>query len=206
MKSIYPHHLEELISTLKTLPGIGPKGAERLALAILKWPTDKVKSLATNIYELHERIKKCSKCGNISEAELCNICTSPSRNNSILCIVEDSSQIPAIENSGFYNGLYHILGGKLSPLENKGPDTLTVNELINRIKNNDDTTPIKEVILALSQDVEGQATSFYIADRIKNLEVSISTLARGLPAGADISFANSATIRAAINGRRTLKD
>ena len=192
----YPEKLEDVILLLKELPGIGQRGAERIVFSMLKWPKDKLKFLGETISCLSEQIKTCQKCGNICENTLCNICKDTERNTSLLCVLEDYTQIPSLEKSG-YKGLYHILGGKLSPLENKGVETLSLESLYNRIKSE---KPI-EVILALSQDIEGQATTIYIAEQLKDKGIKISTLARGIPAGADISYANSATLAAAIDGR-----
>ena len=194
--SYYPKELEELISILKELPGIGQRGAERMAFCMLKWPVGKLDFLGEKISNLHEKIKKCQICGNLCENDLCCVCKDPKRDSSIICILEDYTQIPPMEKSGF-KGVYHVLGGKLSPLENKGAETLSLKSLISRI-NSDKVT---EVILALSQDVEGQATTIYIAGLLKDKNIKITTLARGIPAGADISFANSATIAAALDGR-----
>ncbi len=194
--SYYPKGLEELISILKELPGIGQRGAERMALCMLKWPKDKLNFLGAKISDLHVKIKKCKICGNLCEKELCNVCIDPKRDSSVICVLEDYSQIPPMEKSCF-KGVYHVLGGKLSPLDNKGTDTLSIEPLINRLNSG----KLTEIILALSQDVEGQATTIYIANLLKNKNIKITTLARGIPAGADISYANSATITAAINGR-----
>ncbi len=194
--SYYPEKLEEVITLLKELPGIGQRGAERMVFSMLKWPKDKLKFFGETISSLSDNIKKCQKCGNICEDDLCSICKNLHRDSSLICVLEDYTQIPSMEKSGF-KGLYHILGGKLSPLENKGVDALSFESLCNRIKNEKP----KEIILALSQDIEGQATAIYIAEQLKNQGIKITTLARGIPAGADISYANSATIAAAIDGR-----
>ena len=197
--SIFPKELDELISLLKELPGIGQRGAERMAFTMLKWPSDKLVYFGEKISQIPEKIKKCKICGNISNEEECSICSNPSRNSSFICVVEDYTQILPIEKSGF-KGVYHVLGGKLSPLDNKGADTLTINQLIDRIENDN----IEEIILALSMDVEGQATVIYISDLLKDRNIKITTLARGIPAGADLSYANSATIAAALEGRTIL--
>ena len=196
INSYYPKELDELISILKELPGIGQRGAERMAFCILKWPKDKQTFLGNKISKLHEKIKKCIICGNLCEKDLCRICTDPKRDSSIICILEDYTQIPPMEKSAF-KGIYHILGGKLSPLENKGVETLSLEPLLNKINSG----KLTEIILALSQDVEGQATAIYIVGLLKDKNIKITTLARGIPAGADISYANSATIAAAIEGR-----
>ena len=192
----YPKDIEELISLLKELPGIGQRGAERMAFCMLKWPEGKLSFLSEKISDLHKKIKKCQICGNLCENELCSICKDSKRDFSIVCILEDYTQIPSMEKSGF-KGVYHVLGGKLSPLENKGAEALSLEPLIKRIN----TGKLTEIILALSQDVEGQATAIYIAGLMKGKNIRITTLARGIPAGADISYANSATIAAAIDGR-----
>ena len=194
--SYYPKELEELISMLKELPGIGQRGAERMAFCMLKWPEGKLNFLGEKISDLRKKIKKCQICGNLCEKDLCSICKDPKRDSSTICILEDYTQIPSMEKSGF-RGVYHVLGGKLSPLKNKGTETLSLDSLINRI----DSEKLMEIIMALSQDVEGQATAIYIAGLLKDKNIKITTLARGIPAGADISYANSATIAAAINGR-----
>ena len=194
--SYYPKELEELISILKELPGIGQRGAERMALCMLKWPEDKLTFLGGKISSLHKKIKKCTMCGNLCEKDLCSICNDPNRDSSLICILEDYTQIPPLEKSGF-KGVYHVLGGKLSPLDNRGAESLSLEPLINRIN----SEKLTEIILALSQDIEGQATSIYIANLLKNKNIKITTLARGIPAGADISYANSATIAAAMDGR-----
>ena len=194
--SYYPKEVEELISILKELPGIGQRGAERMVFCMLKWPKDKLKFFSEKISSLYEKIRFCKTCGNICQEDLCNVCQDPKRDSSIICILEDYTQVPSLEKSGF-KGKYHILGGKLSPLENKGTEALSLESLLNRIN----SEKISEVILALSQDVEGQATAIYIADFLKDKNIKITTLARGIPAGADISYANSATISVALNGR-----
>jgi len=194
--SYYPKELEELISILKELPGIGQRGAERMAFCMLKWPEGKLNFLGEKISTLYEKIKKCKICGNLCETDRCNVCKDSKRDSSIICILEDFTQIPPMEKSGF-RGVYHVLGGKLSPLKNKGTETLSLVPLMNRIN----SEKLTEIILALSQDVEGQATAIYIAKLLKDKNIKITTLARGIPAGADISFANSATIAAAIDGR-----
>ena len=196
MNSYYPKEVEELISILKELPGIGQRGAEHMVFCMLKWPDDKLKFLSEKIFSLCENIKICKKCGNICVEELCNICQDSRRDSFTICVLEDYTQIPSLEKSGF-RGIYHVLGGRLSPLENKDIESLSVEALFSRI----DSDKISEVILALNQDVEGQATAIYIAELLKVKNIKITTLARGIPAGADISYANSATISVALNGR-----
>lgn len=193
----FPQEIENIIAFLKEVPGIGRKGAERMVFALLKWPSEKLKIFGNEISSLPDKIKKCSICSNISTHDICNICSSSNRDRSILCIVEDFTQIPLLE-SAHYKGVYFVLEGKLSPLDGVTPDTLKLNKIAKRIE---EDPFIKEIIIAVSQDIEGQATSIYLANMLHKYNLKITTLARGIPAGADISFANSATLSAAIEGR-----
>ncbi|HBM16301.1 MAG TPA: recombination protein RecR [Lentisphaeria bacterium] len=198
--SALPKEIENIISFFKEIPGIGRKGAERMIFAMLKWPPEKLTSFGNQIALLPEKVKKCSVCSNISESDICPICASHERDRSLLCIVEDFTQIPLLETAN-YKGLYFVLEGKLSPLDGITPDSLKINRLTKLIS---DSQNLKEVIIAVSQDIEGQATSIYLSGIIRKLGKSVTTLARGIPAGADISFANSATLAAAIEGRITI--
>lgn len=194
----YPEMLEEIISAFKGLPGIGRRTSERIVLAMVKWQPGKLENLGELLRNLPQTVTFCPECGNLAaHGRSCGICESPSRDRNIICVVEDFSQIVSIESSAFYKGIYHVLGGKLSPLENKHAGMLKIDSLLCRIE----TLQVKEVILALSQDVEGQATAVYIGSLLKGWELKITRLARGLPAGSDISYADSATIGAALNGR-----
>ncbi len=193
----FPQEIENIISLLKEIPGIGRKGAERMVFALLKWPPEKLILFGNEIASIPNKIKRCSICSNISENEICNICSSYNRDNSILCIVEDFTQIPLLE-SAHYKGMYFVLDGKLSPLDGITPDSLKLSKLTKRIT---EDQKVREVIIAISQDIEGQATSIYLANLLNKYDIKITTLARGIPAGADISFANSATLSAAIEGR-----
>lgn len=199
--SKYPETIIDLITLLKTLPGVGKRSAERMAFSILKWKSDKQKSLGTLIAEMDERISHCPECGNIAEKEhKCRYCSDLSRDSGSICVVEEVTQISSIEASAFFKGLYHVLGGKIAPLEGKGAKELNINSLIKRI----DENSITEIILALGQDVEGQATAIYISDILKDKNVKVTRLARGLPAGSDITYADSATIAAALSGRTSI--
>lgn len=194
----YPKAIEEIIELLKTLPGVGRRSAERMAFSMLKWDSDKLDILGTHLKTLHEKIGTCPECGNLaSSGELCNICALPSRDRALICVVEEAFQVQNIESSSFFRGVYHVLGGKLSPLEGKNAKDLKLDELLERIKKQN----VREIILALSPDVEGQATAIYIAEMLNGNELKITRLAQGLPAGSDISYADSATIAAALNGR-----
>jgi len=198
----YPETITDLIALLKTLPGVGSRSAARMAFAILKWKPKKQKSLGNLISGLNETIADCPECGNISESDCnCKYCADLSRDQTSICVVEEVTQIPSIEASALFKGLYHVLGGRIAPLEGKGAKELNIDSLIRRV---DDNT-ICEVILALGQDVEGQATAIYISDLLKSKNIKITRLARGLPAGSDIAYADSATIAVAFSGRTPLK-
>ena len=185
------------IEELSKLPGIGRKTAQRLALHILKSENESVSNLVKAIEELKTRLRFCSRCFNLSEEELCEICRSEKRDKNLICIVEEASDVIAIERTHEYNGLYHVLGGVLSPLSGIGPDSLKVKELLKRFENED----IKEVILALNPDTEGETTVLYLARLIKPLGIKASRIARGLPIGGDLEFADEATIGRAVLGR-----
>jgi recombination protein RecR len=197
----YPDAINDLISAFKSFPGVGKRSAERMAFAILKWPIDKQKALGKLLTDLDDNISSCPDCGNISATDMkCIFCTDLSRKHNVICVVEEVTQIRSIEASGLFRGLYHVLGGRLAPLEGKGADDLNLSALLKRVKEDQ----VNEVILALGQDVEGQATSIYISDLLKGLDIKITRLARGLPAGSDIAYADAATIAAALNGRTSL--
>lgn len=184
------------IEELSKLPSIGKKTAQRLALFILKMNDDKVDNLLTSIKELKTKLKACSRCYNLAEDELCEVCKSTKRDKSIICVVEESSDVIAIEKTHEFSGLYHVLGGVLSPLTGITPDSLKIKELLKRFEKED----VKEVILALNPDTEGETTSLYLAKLIKPLNIKITRIARGLPVGGDLEFADDATIgRAMIN-------
>jgi recombination protein RecR len=184
------------IEELSKLPSIGKKTAQRLALFILKMDDDQVKNLIKSIKGLKTKLKSCSRCNNLSEDELCEVCKSTKRDKSIICVVEEASDVIAIEKTHEFNGLYHVLGGVLSPLTGITPESLKIKELLTRFEKED----INEVILALNPDTEGETTSLYLAKLIKPLNVKVTRIARGLPIGGDLEFADEATIgRAMIN-------
>jgi len=184
------------IEELSKLPGIGKKTAQRLALHILKNDNDRVDSLIKSIKELKTKLRFCLRCFNLSEGELCEVCKSTKRDASIVCVVEEASDVIAIEKTHEFNGLYHVIGGVLSPLTGVTPDSLKIKELLKRFENEN----IREVILALNPDTEGETTSLYLAKLVKPLGVSVTRIARGLPIGGDLEFADEATIgRAMLN-------
>lgn len=194
---LIPEILQKVIDELNKLPSIGRKTAQRLALHLLKSDIDEVEKLAQALVDLKEKAKICSICFNISESEVCDICSSEKRDKSSICVVEEISDVIAIEKTNEYSGTYHVLGGVLSPLSGKDAESLNINELIDRVSKGD----ILEVILALNPDTEGEASSLYIAKLLKPFQIKVSRLARGLPIGGDIEFADEATIGRAVLGR-----
>jgi len=196
--SALPHPLERLIAELTKLPGIGRKTAQRLAFHLLKTPGDDARALAESLMEVREKTRLCSVCFNLSEAERCSICSDPRRDVAIVCVVEEASDVVAIERSGSFLGLYHVLGGALSPLRDIGPEDRRVRELVERVGHG----AIREVILALGPDVEGEASSVYLGRLLKPLGGSVTRIAQGLPAGADLEFTDDLTLQRAIEGRR----
>lgn len=185
------------IDELSKLPGIGKKTAQRLALHIIKNDRESAEKLAKAIVDLKEKLMLCKKCFNLSETELCDICRNPKRDQTTICVVEEVSDVIAIEKSHEYNGLYHVLGGVLSPLMGIGAENIRIKELISRFHDEE----IKEVILALNPDTEGETTSLYLAKLIKPLGIKVTRIARGIPIGGDLEFADEATIGKAMINR-----
>lgn len=194
---IIPEILQKVIDELNKLPSIGRKTAQRLALHILKSDKDEVEKLAQALIDLKEKANICKICYNISESEVCDICSSEKRDKSSICVVEEISDVIAIEKTNEFSGTYHVLGGVLSPLSGKDAESLNINELIHRVSKGN----IQEVILALNPDTEGETTSLYIAKLLKPYQIRVSRLARGLPIGGDIEFTDEATIGRAVLGR-----
>jgi recombination protein RecR len=191
--------LQELIGQFAKLPGIGRKTAQRLALHVLKQPREDVVAMARALVGVKDRIKTCSVCYNITDADPCPICSAPRRDHDLICVVEEPSDVLAIERTNEFRGLYHVLGGSLSPLDGIGPDELRVRELLNRV-----TGSMREVILALNPTVEGEATVIYLSRLLKPLGVKVTRIARGLPVGSDLEYADEATVTRALEGRITL--
>lgn len=193
--------LQKAIDELSKLPSIGNKTAQRLALHILKSENHMVDSLVKSLIELKEKIRFCEICFNISTTEKCEICLSSKRNRSLVCVVEDASDVIAIEKTNEYNGLYHVLGGVLNPLAGVMVDSLKIRELLMRLQSHE----INEVILALNPNSEGDATSVYLMNTLKDLPIKLSRIARGLPIGGDLEYADSATIGRAFIGRISIQ-
>jgi len=199
----YPQAIEKLINNFRKLPGIGPKSAERIALYLIDSKKEFLKEFADSILGIIGNINKCKFCFSISEKDVCNICSSELRNKEILCVVETYKDMLMIENIGEYDGLYHILEGRLSPVKNINPENIRIMELIDRLKEG----KIKEIIIATSPNLEGDATGFYIAQEIKrnNISVKITRLAKGLPAGGDIEFADKLSLLSSLKNREEIK-
>ena len=196
--SHYPDSVEKLIEFFRQFRGVGRRGAERYVLSVLDWKSDKIREFGTLLQELPDKVGRCPECGTLADAgSLCEICSDVKRDRSMLCIVENFSQLMSIENSHVFHGLYHVLGGKLSPLDDEYGENLNLSTLADRIK----TSGVKEIIIALGADVEGRATELYIADMLKDIPLKITRLSQGIPAGAKIAFADAATIGAALKNR-----
>jgi len=188
------------IEELSKLPGIGKKTAQRLAIFLLKSEDPQVDNLINAIKDLKLKLRFCERCFNLSEEELCSICQSEKRDKSVLCVVEEASDVMAIEKTHEFRGLYHVLGGVLSPLSGVTPETLHIKELLKRFETED----FKEVILALNPDTEGETTSLYLSKLMKPFGITVTRIARGLPIGGDLEFADDATIGRAILNRSSL--
>ena len=193
--------IDDLTGELARLPGIGRKTAQRLTYFLLKRSPEENKRLSRVLESVAERVHACSICGNLTEDEQCSLCASPRRDRTTVCVVEEASDIGAIERTGEYRGLYHVLGGRLSPLEGIGPDELNIKSLLTRVSGGQ----AAEVIVATNPSVEGEATALYLQRLIQPLGVRVTRLARGLPVGGDLEYADGVTIAQALNGRRVLE-
>jgi recombination protein RecR len=187
-----------VIAELSKLPGIGRKTAQRLAFHLLKAPDERAAALAEALIELKEKIRVCSRCFNLADAELCPICSDERRDHKLLCVVEEPTNLAVVERTGAYRGLYHVLGGALSPLKDIGPDNLNIRPLMDRIR----TGEFREVVLATSPNVEGEATAVYLSRLLHPLGIATTRLAQGLPAGSDLEFTDDLTLQKAFEGRR----
>lgn len=191
--------IEDAVNQISKLPGIGKKSALRIVLHLIREKEDSTFTLTEALNNLRQNIRFCTLCHNISDTEQCSICSSHKRDRSILCVVEDVKDVMAIENTSQYNGLYHVLGGVISPINGVGPADLKVDSLVSRL--NHGQSEIKEVILALNPTMEGDTTSFYINKRIKEAPVKVSSIARGVPVGGDLEYADEITLGRSIIGR-----
>lgn len=194
--------IDDLATELSRLPGIGRKTALRLTYHLLRQPADQSKRLAQALLTLGERVRPCARCFNLTEDEICSICRDPRRDPTAICVVEQASDIGAIERAGEFRGLYHVLGGRLSPLDGVGPDDLTIVALVDRISG--PGSGVQEVILATNPSLEGDATALYVQSQLANRGVTVSRIARGLPVGGDLEYADGVTIAQAITARRVM--
>lgn len=199
---MYPESIKQLIFNLKKLPGIGSKTAERLAFSMIDFDADKLTSFSDAICSVRDKIKNCKVCGNITDEEVCSICNNSIRDHSIIFVVEKSKDIVLFEKLGVYNGIYHVLGGLISPLDGIGPNELSLSKLIDRVSNE----KIKEVILALKPSIEGETTMQYIRKLLEPYDVKISKIATGVPMGTDIEYIDSLTLEMAIDERKNLNE
>ena len=195
---IYPKAIASLIECFQKFPAIGPKSAQRMAFYLLRMPQSEVEKFAQTMLDVKNNIKTCEICFNISSTSPCEICSSTSRDRSVICVVAETKDLIAIEKTNEYKGLYHVLQGLISPMDSIGADDIRIKELLNRLVNEE----VKEVILALSPSVEGEATSLYLTKLIKPFNIKVSRIAFGIPIGSDIEYADEITLARAIEGRR----
>ena len=197
---IYPKEFEELLEDFKLFPGIGEKSAERFVYSVDSFSTDKVDKFIEDLKNYKDKIRKCNICGHLTNNEECNICTSETRDKNVICVVEDVKSVFMFERTGKYNGVYHVLGGLISPIDEVNPEDLNINALITK-RINDDT---KEIIIALNPTVEGEMTSLYIQKLLENKKIKVSRLSYGIPMGADIEYLDPLTIIKAMDDRKYL--
>jgi len=195
---IYPKEIAALIEQFQKFPSVGPKSAQRMAFHLLRMPFIEVENFAKTIIDAKQNTKSCEICFNLSVTSPCEICSSTSRDRSVICVVSETKDLIAIEKTNEFKGLYHVLQGLISPIDGIGADDIRIKELLNRLTNDE----VKEIILALSPSVEGEATSLYLTKLIKPFGIKVSRIAFGLPVGADLEYADEMTIAKAIEGRR----
>jgi len=202
MATSFPKAIRNVIESFERLPGVGPKTATRLAFYVLNMPSFAVNNFADSLRKIKDEIRFCDRCFGVSENDVCDICANEKRDKTLVCVVARAIDMMAIENMGNFNGVYHVLGGVINPLEHIGPDDIKIYELLERIKNE----KISELIIATNPTMEGEATALYIKKKVEdiNSEVKISRIGSGLPMGADLEFADQATLSRAMDGRREL--
>ncbi|MBL3688008.1 recombination protein RecR [Leucobacter zeae] len=198
---MYDGIVQDLIDEFGRLPGIGPKSAQRIAFHILQTQSFDVSKLAELLSEVREKVRFCDECGNITEQEKCSICRDPRRDRTLICVVEEPKDVVAIERTRQFRGLYHVLGGAISPIDGIGPDDLSIPALMRRLGEGE----VQEVILATDPNLEGEATAAYLSRLLTSIEVPVSRLASGLPVGGDLEFADEVTLGRAFEGRRKVE-
>ncbi len=196
-----PNSIQDVIDEFSRLPGIGPKSASRIVFYLLSKPNDEIKKLSQSILNLKENLHVCNTCYNYGESDPCEICSSDQRDRKTICVVEEPLDVIALEKAGF-KGLYHVVGGVISPILGIGPDDLRIRELIDRVKNESDT--IEEIIMATNPTLEGEATAVFISEQLQILPLKVTRLARGLPIGGDLEYADELTLSRSLEGRKEL--
>lgn len=197
---MYDGIVQELIDEFGRLPGVGPKSAQRITFHILQTPSFDVSRLAEILAQVRERVRFCDICGNVSEQDRCTICRDARRNQTVICVVEDAKDVAAIERTREFRGLYHVLGGSISPIANRGPDDLRITELMGRLADG----TVQEVIIATNPNLEGEATATYLSRLLTSMEIQVTRLASGLPVGGDLEYADEVTLGRAFEGRRAI--
>lgn len=195
-----PESFDRLVAELKKLPGIGSRTAERLAYHILREPKDEAMALAYAIRDVKKNMRNCIECSNLTESERCGICSDDRRDRGLICVVEQPRDVWALEKTGTYRGLYHVLLGRLAPLEDMGPETLTVDQLVKRVEKGG----VREVIIATNPNLEGDGTAAYVREKLAPTNVKVTRIARGIPAGSSIEYANTNILQDALAGRREM--
>lgn len=198
---MYEGIIQDLIDELGRLPGIGPKSAQRIAFHILQNPSADVSRLAEVLVAVKEKVRFCTRCGNVADQDLCGICRDPRRNQAIICVVEEAKDVVAIERTREFRGLYHVLGGAISPIDGIGPDDLRIRELLQRLADGE----VTEIILATDPNLEGEATATYLSRLLRTYDLTVSRLASGLPVGGDLEYADEVTLGRAFEGRRVIE-
>jgi recombination protein RecR len=199
---VYEGIVQELIDELGRLPGIGPKSAQRIAFHIVQTESFDVRRLGEVLLEVRDKVRFCIECGNVADQERCNICRDPRRNRSLICVVEEAKDVVAIERTREFRGLYHVLGGAISPIDGIGPEQLRIRELLQRLADG----TVDEVIIATDPNLEGEATATYLSRTLRTLEIRVSRLASGLPVGGDLEYADEVTLGRAFEGRRLIDE
>lgn len=200
MALAYDGAIQRLIDSFASLPGIGPKGAQRIAFYLLGAPDDEAQRLTEAIAEVKAKVKFCEICGNVCETSPCTVCADPRRGHTVICVVEEPKDVMSIERTREYRGLYHVLGGAINPMANIGPNDLNIAQLLNRLQ----TDEVKEIIVALNPNIEGEATTTYLSRLLTPLDVKVTRLASGLPVGGDLEYADEITLSRALQGRQSV--
>ena len=196
----YTKSMHELIEHFKKMPGVGSKTAERMAFYVLKAPKEQMEKFSSVIRKVKDSVKFCERCGNLSEAQLCSVCSDPRRDRTIVCVVEEPKDLMLIEKSGHYRGVYHVLFGAIAPLDGIGPEDIRIKELLSRVKED----KVKEVILATDSNAEGETTALYLSKELKPYKINVTRIAYGIPVGENFDYIDQATLIKALEGRHSM--